>query len=148
MRRTSSTGQTPAVLSGLLVALLVLFVEVAAWSVLGALFRPHFAPELGPLVGFLVFAVLLAAYFVPLFLLVGCPFLWLARMAPLRWRWPISALTALLVAGAVSLVSTGLDDRRSDTVIIAALSLLPTATGASVVLRRWNLSRSPTDQQK
>jgi hypothetical protein len=66
MRRTSSTGPTPTVLAGLVVALLVLFVEVAAWSVFGALFRPHFAPELGRLVGFLVFAVLLAAYFVPL----------------------------------------------------------------------------------
>jgi hypothetical protein len=146
MRQTSSTSPARGVVFGLLVALLVLTVECGAWTVVGAAVRPHFAPEIGPLAGFVVFSFVLSAYFAPLFLVVACPFLWLARRVSTRRRWPISAVAALLVAGTVYLLSAGLDDRRSDTLFIAWLSLLPAGIGASVVLRRWNLNSPMGDQ--
>jgi hypothetical protein len=147
MTHTSSFSELPAVVAGLLVGLLVLIVETGAWCVIGALFIPHFAPEIGPLAGFLVFSCLFAAYFVPPFLLVACPFLWLARPVSKRRLWPIAALATLLVAGTVFLLSEGLDDRRSDTLFIAGFSLLPAGIGASVVLRRWHLN-SPRGEIK
>jgi hypothetical protein len=146
MKHTSSTSQPPAVVSGLLIALLLLIVESGAWCVIGALFRSDFAPEVGPLVFFLVLSCVLAAYFAPSFLLVACPFLWLARPASTRRLWPICALAALLVAGAASFLNEGLRDTRRDTLFIAALSLLPGGIGAGVVLRRWNLSSPRGDQ--
>jgi hypothetical protein len=146
MTHASSTSPARGVVVGLLVALLVLTVESGAWTVVGAAVRPHFAPEIGPLAGFVVLSLLLAAYFAPWFLLVACPFLWLARRVSTRRRWPISAVAALLVAGTVYLLSAGLDDRRGDTLFIAGLSLLPAGIGASVVLRRWNLGTPRGDQ--
>jgi hypothetical protein len=146
MRHTSSTSQPPAVLSGLLVALLILTGENGAWTVVGALTKPHFAPEVGPLLGFIIMSFALAAYFVPPFLLLACPFLWLARPASVRRPWPICALAALLVAGTASFLNETLRDSRTDTIFIAALALLPAGIGASVVLRRWRLSSPRGDQ--
>ena len=146
MTKTSSTSAARCVVFGLLVALLVLTVESGAWTVVGAAVRPHFAPEIGPLAGFIVASLALAAYFAPSFLLVACPFLWLARRVSTRRRWPISAVAALLVAGTVSIVSVGLDDPPREMLLFVAFSLLPAGIGANVVLRRWNLSSPRGDQ--
>jgi len=146
MTHASSTRQAPGVAVGLLVALLVLIVEEGAGTVVGVLTRPNFAPEIGPLGAFVVFSLVLSAYVAPPFLLVACPFLWLARPDPARKRWPICTLTAVLVAAVVFLVSSGLDDRRSDTLYITAVSLLPAGIGASVVLRCWNAGSPRRDQ--
>jgi hypothetical protein len=145
---THPSSPTPArgVVVGLLVALLVLTVEDGIWSVYRAAVSPHFAPEIGPLGGFIVASVALAAYFAPCFLLVACPFLWLARRVLTRRRWPLSAVAALLVAGMVSVLSAGLDDPRREMLLIVGFSLLPAGIGAYVVLRRWNLSSPRGDQ--
>jgi hypothetical protein len=142
MTHTSSTSQARGVVFGLLVASIILIVEYGAWS----LVTPHSAPEIGQPATFIVLSLVLAAYFVPSFLLVACPFLWLAGRVSTRRLWPISAVAALLVAGTVFTVSAGLHEPRRETLFIAALSLLPAGIGASVVLRRWNLS-SPRGNQ-
>jgi hypothetical protein len=146
MMHTSSTSQARGVVVGLLVALLVLTVETGGWFVYRAAVSPHFAPEIGPLAAFIVASLVLAAYFAPSFLLVAWPLLWLARRVSTRRRWPISAVTALLVAGTVSVLSAELDDPRREMRLIVSFSLLPAGIGASVVLRRWNLSSPRGDQ--
>jgi hypothetical protein len=40
-------------------------------------------------------------------------------------------------------LSAGLDDRPSDTLFTAGLSVLPAFIGASVVLWRWSISADP-----
>ena len=142
MTHASSTNQALGVVFGLLVATLVLIVEYGAWS----LVTPRYGPEIGPLASFIVLSFVLAAYFVSSFLLVGCPFLWLARPVSARRLWPISAIAALLVAGTVYLLSTAVEDPGRETAFITALSLLPAGFGASVVQRRWNLSRLRGDR--
>jgi hypothetical protein len=139
---TSSISPPAAVVVGLFAAVAVLTVECGAWMVYGALTIPNFAPEIGPIGSFVAFSFLLAAYFAPLFLLVACPFLRLARPLSARRRWPACALAALLVAGSMWLLAEWLHNRPGDTRFIAALSLLPTGIGASVVLRGWNPSTS------
>jgi hypothetical protein len=142
----SSTSRARGVVFGLLVALLVLIVENGAWFVVGTAVVPHFDPEIGPVAAFIVASLALAAYFAPSFLLVAWPFLWLASRVSTTRLWPISAVAALLVAGTVSILSAGLDDPRREMLFIVGFSLLPAGIGASVVLRRWNLSSLRGDQ--
>jgi hypothetical protein len=92
-------------------------------------------------VTFAILASALAALFVPAFVIVASPFLWFVRPASTRGVLAVSALAALLVAGAMSILTESVRGPSSDTLFILFVLLLPSGVGANVVLRRWNLSR-------
>lgn len=146
MTRSPSTRALRGVPVALLVAWLVLIVENGVWAVVGAAVNPQFAPEIGPVGSFVVISLIHSAYFVPLFLLVACPFLWLVRRRSRTGRWLVASVAVLLVAATSVVVSAAwLHDSRRDTEWIATLSALPAGIGAAVVLRSWYGSAAPAE---
>lgn len=129
---------------GLLAGVLAVLVETGLWSVLGTIINPHFAPEIGPFGVFVVVSVLHSAYFVPPFLLLACPFLWLARRTRSAGRRFAVFTAALIVAGTVYLIFAAQPaNSRRDAQLFAGLSVIPAAIGATVILSWWKASDAP-----
>jgi hypothetical protein len=127
---------TISVSAGLLIGWVTLIVIFAAWCVGAAALNPGFGPELGPMGSFLVFSVVLSLYFVPGFLVFGCPGVVIARRV-----WGVAGPFRLAVCGATA-VALGVvvadavwrPGSAADTLATVALVYLPAIVGFRVPL--------------